>query len=118
MSLMTVEPGVKPGFFVARFLLSQLTNLTHSPRAGSYGESGGDLEFIPDSRSSLIRSQGQAPELSWFSRFSFPRKPPPGTGSVSWPAVGWSGLPAPARVLPAGPFYNPGNPAGAARERE
>ena len=47
MSLMTVEPGVKPGFFVARFLLSQLKNLTHSPRAGSYGESGGDLEFIP-----------------------------------------------------------------------
>lgn len=47
MSLMTVEPGVKPGFFVARFLLSQLTNLTHSPRAGSYGESGGDLEFTP-----------------------------------------------------------------------
>ena len=46
MSLTTVEPGVKPGFFVARFLLSHLTNLTHSPRAGSYGESGGDLEFI------------------------------------------------------------------------
>jgi hypothetical protein len=44
---MTVEPGVKPGFFVARFLLSQLTNLTQIPRAGRYGESGGDLEFIP-----------------------------------------------------------------------
>ena len=60
MSLMTVEPGVKPGFFVARFLLSQLTNLTHSPRVG----------VLP---------------------VSFPWKPLPGTGSVSWSAAGWSG---------------------------
>ena len=47
MSLMTVEPGVKPGFFVARFLLSQWTNLTHDPMADSYGEPGGGFEFIP-----------------------------------------------------------------------
>ena len=47
MSLMTVEPGVKPGFFVARFLVSQSVYLTHSPRPGNYGEWGGDLEFIP-----------------------------------------------------------------------
>ena len=47
MSLMTAEPGVKPGFFVARFLVSQSINLTHSARAGKYGESGGDLEFTP-----------------------------------------------------------------------
>ena len=91
MSLMTVEPGVKPGFFVARFPVVPSINLTHSPKAGSYGESGGDLEFIPDSRSSLTRSQGQAPELSRFSRFSIPWNPPPGTGSVSWRAVGWNG---------------------------
>ena len=91
MSLMTVEPGVKPGFFVARFPVVPSINLAHSPRAGSYGESGGGLEFIPDSRSSLTRSQGQAPELSRFSRFSIPWNPPPGTGSVSWRAVGWNG---------------------------
>ena len=47
MSLMTVEPGVKPGFFVARFLVPQSINRTHSARAGNCGESGGDLEFTP-----------------------------------------------------------------------
>ena len=47
MSLMTVEPGVEPGFFVAHFPVSQSISLTHSPRAGNYGESGGDLEFTP-----------------------------------------------------------------------
>ena len=46
MSLMTVEPGVKPGFFVARFPVFQSRKFKHYRMTGSYCEFGGDLEFI------------------------------------------------------------------------